>query len=91
MVSTTHRMGVRRIILNNRSGFWDTDYVYFNREGYDKHGKNNLKFLGGYYDDNYQYVPGEGWDAINQCYKNEIDACAYFEDDVEGKYINDLL
>ena len=37
--------------------FWDPDYVYFNREGYDKHG--------GYYDENSNYIPGEGWDEIN--------------------------
>ena len=49
--------------------FWDPDYVYFNREGYDKHG--------GYYDDDYNYIPGEGWDEVNQCYNDEIDV---FED-----------
>ena len=40
--------------------FWDPDYVYFNREGYDKHG--------GYYDEELNYIPGEGWDEINKCY-----------------------
>ena len=43
--------------------FWDPDYVYFNREGYDKHG--------GYYDDNNEYIPGENWDEENQCYFDE--------------------
>ena len=50
--------------------FWDPDYVYFNREGYDKHG--------GYYDDDYNYIPGKGWDEVNQCYIDEIDD---YEDD----------
>ena len=45
--------------------FWDPDGVYFNREGFDKHG--------GYYDDNNEYVPGKGWDEENNCYKDEID------------------
>ena len=44
--------------------FWDPDGVYFNREGYDKHG--------GYYDDNDEYVPGKGWDEENNCYINII-------------------
>ncbi len=44
--------------------FWDPDGVYFNREGYDKHG--------GYYDDETQeYMPGKGWDEVNNCYKDE--------------------
>ena len=44
--------------------FWDPDGVYFNREGYDKHG--------GYYDDNDEYIPGKGWDEENNCYKDEL-------------------
>ena len=43
--------------------FWDPDGVYFNREGFDKHG--------GYYDDNNEYIPGKGWDEENNCYKDE--------------------
>ena len=53
--------------------FWDPDGVYFNREGYDKHG--------GYYDDNNEYVPGEGWDEANNCYFDE--ANDYDDDDYE--------
>lgn len=45
--------------------FWDPDGVYFNREGFDKHG--------GYYDDNNEYVPGKGWDEENNCYNDELD------------------
>ena len=45
--------------------FWDPDGVYFNREGFDKHG--------GYYDDNNVYIPGKGWDEENNCYKDELD------------------
>ena len=44
--------------------FWDPDGVYFNKEGYDRHG--------GYYE-NGEYVPGKGWDEINNCYDDEID------------------
>lgn len=45
--------------------FWDPDGVYFNREGYDKHG--------GYYDDNLEYHPGEGWIEELMCYEDEKD------------------
>ena len=45
--------------------FWDPDGVYFNREGYDRHG--------GYYDDNQEYIPGKGWDNYKNCYRDEID------------------
>ena len=45
--------------------FWDPDYVYFNREGFDRHG--------GYYDDEMEYIPGEGWDEINMCYLDELE------------------
>ena len=45
--------------------FWDPDGVYFNREGFDKHG--------GYYDDNNVYIPGKGWDEENNCYKDELE------------------
>ena len=56
--------------------FWDPDGVYFNREGYDKHG--------GYYDDQTQeYVPGNGWDEINNCYKDE------YNDDYDDEYGSD--
>ena len=57
--------------------FWDPDGVYFNREGYDKHG--------GYYDDQTQeYVPGKGWDEINNCYKDE-----YNDDDYDDEFGSD--
>ena len=54
--------------------FWDPDYVYFNREGYDKHG--------GYYDDDLNYIPGEGWDEIKGCYQDEESDDDYNEEDV---------
>ena len=43
--------------------FWDPDGVYFNEEGYDKHG--------GYYEKG-EYIPGKGWDEDNNCYKDEL-------------------
>ena len=55
--------------------FWDPDGVYFNKEGYDRHG--------GYYDDNQEYVPGKGWDEVNNCYKDE------YNDDYDDEYGSD--
>ena len=56
--------------------FWDPDGVYFNREGYDKHG--------GYYDENTQeYIPGKGWDDVNNCYKDE------YNDEYDDEYGSD--
>ena len=52
--------------------FWDPDGVYFNREGYDKHG--------GYYDDNDEYIPGKGWDEENNCYKDELNEDEFASD-----------
>ena len=49
--------------------FWDPDGVYFNREGFDKHG--------GYYDDNNEYQPGEGWDETRNCYIDELNDYDY--------------
>ena len=43
--------------------FWDQDYVYFNREGFDRHG--------GKYGENGEYIPGEGWDDNLNCYESE--------------------
>ena len=58
--------------FNTPSGsFWDPDGVYFNREGYDKHG--------GYYNDQQEYIPGPGWDEENNCYKDEINDDYYDE------------
>ena len=57
--------------------FWDSDKVYFNREGYDKHG--------GYYDDDLNYIPGEGWDHIKGCYKDEIPKENFHKDDISNK------
>jgi hypothetical protein len=45
-------------------GFWDADGVYFNKDGYDKHG--------GYYDDDYVYCPGKGWNYKLNCYESEL-------------------
>ena len=49
--------------ITPNGSFWDADYVYFNREGFDKHG--------GRYDSNGEYVPGEGWDDELNCYESE--------------------
>ena len=39
--------------ITPNGSFWDPDGVYFNKEGFDKHG--------GKYNDEGEYVPGEGW------------------------------
>ena len=43
--------------------FWDPDGVYFNKEGFDRHG--------GFYDDNLEYQPGKGWIKELMCYEDE--------------------
>ena len=60
--------------ITPNGSFWDPDYVYFNREGYDKHG--------GYYDENDYYIPGEGWDEIKGCYQDEESDDDFDEEDV---------
>ena len=61
--------------ITPNGSFWDPDEVYFNREGFDKHG--------GYYDDNGEYIPGKGWDDENNCYESEKEDeyDEYYEDD----------
>ena len=49
--------------ITPNGSFWDPDGVYFNEEGYDKHG--------GYYEKG-EYIPGKGWDEDNNCYKDEL-------------------
>ena len=49
--------------ITPNGSFWDPDYVYFNREGFDKHG--------GRYDEHGEYIPGKGWDEENNCYESE--------------------
>jgi hypothetical protein len=64
-------------ILSNK-GFWDEEGYYFNREGYDKHGKY-LLIKGGYYDDNFEYVHGKGWDSENQYYRSQLEEEEYLD------------
>ena len=49
--------------ITPNGSFWDPDYVYFNREGFDRHG--------GRYDEKGEYVPGPGWDDNLNCYESE--------------------
>ena len=63
--------------ITPNGSFWDPDYVYFNREGYDKHG--------GRYNDNGEYIPGKGWDNENNCYESEKeDDFDEFDEEEEG-------
>ena len=57
--------------------FWDPDYVYFNKEGFDKHG--------GYYDKDREYIPGKGWDEINMCYYDDDDEDEFYDNHKEGQ------
>ena len=59
--------------ITPNGSFWDQDYVYFNREGFDKHG--------GRYDENGEYIPGEGWDDNLNCYESEKEDYNYEKDD----------
>lgn len=64
--------------------FWDPDGVYFNREGYDKHG--------GYYDEETQeYIPGPGWDEKNNCYLDEFNEFNNYNNynDYDDEYASD--
>ena len=49
--------------ITPNGSFWDPDYVYFNRDGFDKHG--------GKYDETGEYIPGPGWDDELNCYESE--------------------
>ena len=61
--------------ITPNGSFWDPDYVYFNRDGVDKHG--------GHYDEKGEYIPGEGWDDENNCYESENEFLDEYEDDEE--------
>lgn len=58
--------------ITPNGSFWDPDYVYFNRKGFDKHG--------GRYDESGEYKPGEGWDEELNCYESEKED-NYFKDE----------
>ena len=67
--------------ITPNGSFWDPDGVYFNEEGYDKHG--------GYYEKG-EYIPGKGWDEDNNCYKDELnDEDEILSDDEQENEEND--
>jgi hypothetical protein len=49
--------------ISPNGSFWDPDGVYFNKEGFDRHG--------GFYDANLEYQPGKGWIKELMCYEDE--------------------
>ena len=67
--------------ITPNGSFWDPDGVYFNKEGYDKHG--------GRYDSEGEYIPGEGWNEKNNCYESEIEDYDEF-DEQENDYGNNI-
>lgn len=66
--------------ITPNGSFWDPDYVYFNREGLDKHG--------GKYDEKGEYIPGPGWDEELNCYESEKEDEGL--KDSEEDYENDI-
>ena len=61
--------------ITPNGSFWDPDYVYFNREGFDKHG--------GRYDEKGEYVPGKGWDEELNCYESEKEENSNDDDNID--------
>lgn len=49
--------------INPDNSFFDPDKIYFNSQGFDKHG--------GFYDSNLEYQPGPGWIPDLMCYEDE--------------------
>ena len=67
--------------ITPNGSFWDPDGIYFNNEGYDKHG--------GFYE-NGIYIPGKGWDEENNCYKDELnDEDEFLSDDDQNEEEDD--
>ena len=65
--------------------FWDPDGVYFNKEGFDRHG--------GFYDANLEYQPGKGWIKELMCYEDERgeeDGADEDEDDDNDDILDEL-
>lgn len=60
--------------------FWDPDGVYFNREGFDRHG--------GKYNENCEYIPGPGWLEQYMCYEDEKED--YIDDDDHAEFKEDI-
>ena len=65
--------------ITPNGSFWDPDGVYFNEEGYDKHG--------GYYEKG-EYIPGKGWDEDNNCYKDELND-EFAGDSIKPRHIDE--
>lgn len=61
--------------ITPNGSFWDADYVYFNRQGFDRHG--------GSYNDNGDYVPGKGWDDNMNCYESEKEQIVCEENELD--------
>ena len=61
--------------ITPNGSFWDPDYVYFSREGFDKHG--------GRYDENGEYIPGKGWDDNLNCYESEKEENSNDDDGID--------
>lgn len=62
--------------------FWDENYVYFNREGRDRHG--------GFYDEYCIYIPGPGWVEELGCYNDEISP-EFEDEEVKENIYKNLL
>ena len=72
------RISWRWFFITPNGSFWDPDYVYFNREGFEKNG--------GHYDNNGEFISGKGWDKENNCYESEKEDYDENEDENENEY-----
>jgi len=57
--------------ITPNGSFWDTDGVYFNREGFDSHK--------GFYNNEKEYIPGPGWVEDLLCYEEEKEELSSLE------------
>ena len=68
--------------ITPNGSFWDPDGVYFNNEGYDKHG--------GYYNENLEYQPGKGWIPELMCYEDENFNNNYDEEENDDEILEEM-
>ena len=68
--------------ITPNGSFWDPDGVYFNNEGYDKHG--------GFYNENLEYQPGKGWIPELMCYEDENFNNNYDEEENDDEILEEM-
>ena len=68
--------------ITPNGSFWDSDGVYFNKHGYDKHE--------GYYNNEYEYQPGRGWIPHMLCYEDDLPEEVGENDELDYENLDDL-